>query len=128
MATHFKIGVLPNTSFWHCCKTIARDGIYRAATCCRSYSIRGHAGASPSSIFPRRLSESYQKRQAGREVMEHAKGQISKECVEALVLRARIDRMSRIVGRVAIAIFVVMLVASVASPFFKCIGCGHGQY
>jgi hypothetical protein len=60
--------------------------------------------------------------------MEHAKGQIRKECVEALVLRARIDRMSRIIGRVAIAIFVVMLVASVASPFFKCIECGHGQY
>jgi hypothetical protein len=60
--------------------------------------------------------------------MEHAKDQIKKECVEALVLRARIDRMSRIVGRVAIAVFVVMLVASVASPFLKCIGCGHGQY
>ena len=60
--------------------------------------------------------------------MQHVKDQIRKECVEALVLRARIDRMSRIVGRVAIAVFVVMLVASVAAPFFKCIGCGHGQY
>ena len=60
--------------------------------------------------------------------MQHVKDQIRKECVEALVLRARIDRMSRIVGRVAIAVFVVMLVAAVAAPFFKCIGCGHGQY
>ncbi len=74
-------------------------------------------------------SESYQERQAAHEVMEHAEDQtIKKECVEALVLHAKIERMSRHLGRVAIAIFVVMLVASVASVFLKCIGCGHGQY
>ncbi len=74
-------------------------------------------------------SESYQERQAAHEVMEHAKDQtIKKECVEALVLHAKIERMSRHIGRVAIAVFVVMLVASVAHVFFKCIGCGHGQY
>jgi hypothetical protein len=53
---------------------------------------------------------------------------IKKKCVQALVLHAKIDRMSRLVGRVSIAVFVVMLVASVAAPFFKCIGCGHAQY
>lgn len=64
-----------------------------------------------------------------REVMEHANDQIiKKKCVEALVRHAKIDRMSRLVGRVSIAVFVVMLVASIASLFFKCIGCGHGQY
>jgi hypothetical protein len=61
--------------------------------------------------------------------MEHANDQIiKKKCVEALVLHAKIDRMSRLVGRVSIAVFVVMLAATVAAPFFKCIGCGHGQY
>ena len=61
--------------------------------------------------------------------MEHAKDQtVKRKCVEALVRHAKIERMSRLVGRVAIAVIVVMLVASVASVFFKCIGCGHGQY
>jgi hypothetical protein len=61
--------------------------------------------------------------------MEHANDRlIKKKCVEALVLSAKIERMSKLVGRVSIAVFVVMLVASVASAFFKCIGCGHGQY
>jgi hypothetical protein len=61
--------------------------------------------------------------------MEHANDQIiKKKCVEALVLHAKIERMSRLVGRVSIAIFVVMLVASVAAALFKWIGCGHGQY
>jgi hypothetical protein len=61
--------------------------------------------------------------------MGHAKDQIiKKKCVEALVRHARIERMSRLVGWVSIAVFVVMLVASVASVFFKCVGCGHGQY
>ena len=61
--------------------------------------------------------------------MEHANDQIiKKKSVEALVRHAKIDRMSRLVGRVSIAVFVVMLVASIASLFLKCIGCGHGQY
>jgi hypothetical protein len=61
--------------------------------------------------------------------MEHANDQmIKKKCVEALVRHAKIDRMSRLVGRVAIAVFVVMLVGSIAGVFFKCSACGHGQY
>jgi hypothetical protein len=73
-------------------------------------------------------AESYQG-QAAHEVMEYAKDQINKrKCIEALVLHAKIERMSRLVGRVAIAVFVVSVVASVASVFSKCIGCGHGQY
>jgi hypothetical protein len=74
-------------------------------------------------------AESYQERQAAHEVMEYAKDQINKrKCIEALVLHAKIERMSRLVGRVAIAVFIVSVFASVASVFFKCIGCGHGQY
>ena len=54
------------------------------------------------------------------QVMEQAKDQTNnKESVEALVLHAKIERMSRHVGRVAIVIFVVCVVASIASRFFK---------
>jgi hypothetical protein len=61
--------------------------------------------------------------------MEHANDQIiKKKYVEALVRHAKIERMSRLVGRVAIAGFVVMLVGSIAGIFLKCSGCGHGQY
>jgi hypothetical protein len=73
-------------------------------------------------------AESYQERQAAHEVMEYVDQINKKKCIEALVLHAKIERMSRLVGRVAIAVFVVSVVASVASVFSKCIGCGHGQY
>jgi len=52
--------------------------------------------------------------------MEHAKDQTTdKASVEALVLQAKIERMSRHIGRVAIVIFVVCVVASIASRFFR---------
>jgi hypothetical protein len=42
-----------------------------------------------------------------------------KESVEALVLRAKIERMSRHVGRIAIVVFVVCILASIVSRFFR---------
>ena len=52
--------------------------------------------------------------------MEHAKEQTTdRASVEALVLQAKIERMSRHVGRVAIGFFVVCVVASIASRFFR---------
>ena len=52
--------------------------------------------------------------------LEHAKEQTTdKASVEALVLQAKIERMSRHVGRVAIVVFVVCVVASIASRFFR---------
>ena len=52
--------------------------------------------------------------------MEHAKEQTTdKASVEALVVQAKIERMSRHVGRVAIGFFVVCVVATIASHFFR---------
>ena len=52
--------------------------------------------------------------------LESAKDQTTdKKSVEALVLRAKIERMSRHIGRVAIVVFVVCVLASIASSFSK---------
>ena len=52
--------------------------------------------------------------------MEHAKEQTTdKASVESLVMQAKIERMSRHVGQVAIGFFVVCVVATIASHFFR---------
>lgn len=60
------------------------------------------------------------------EVVQHARDKIAKmKCVEELVRQAKIEKMSRYVGRVAVALVVIVIVASVTSVFLKCPNCGH---
>ena len=58
--------------------------------------------------------------------MQHARDKTAKiKCVEELVRHAKIEKMSRYVGRVAVALVFIVIVASVISVFLKCANCGH---
>lgn len=53
-------------------------------------------------------------------ILEYAKEETTeKASVQALFRQAKIERMSRHVGLFAIGIVVVLVVASIASPFFR---------
>jgi hypothetical protein len=56
---------------------------------------------------------------AAREVMEQAGEEINKRCVDELVRYAKIEKMSRHIGRVSSAIFGVALLASMASVLVR---------
>jgi hypothetical protein len=69
------------------------------------------------------VSETYS---GSGEVMQHARDKIARmKCVEELVRHVKIEKMSRHVGRVAVALVVIVIVTSIVSVFLSCANCGH---